>query len=622
MEYRPEIDGLRAVAVLAVLLFHADVSAFSGGFVGVDVFFVISGFLITGQIVRHRDQGAFSLVRFYERRARRILPALFVVLIATLVMGWIWMVPSELAILGENTLAVSLFGSNISLWKQINYFAPAADENPLLHTWSLGVEEQFYLLFPIVLLPLARTAIRWTAVALALGVAFSLGLAQALAGSPLARFYLLPTRAWELLVGSLIAVFVFRFGRPTGRLPAGIAFVGIAMVLVSVAWFNKLTPTPSVWTLLPVGGTALIVLFGDQYGAVGRVLSLRTLTRIGLVSYSAYLWHQPLFAFARMNAIGEPHALEMGAAFVATFVLAFATWRFVERPCRDALRVSTKRMVLLAVGGTALFLGAGYGLAASDGAPNRFTPTEQVWVATPLSDRVEYVVSGFNQRLGQPLSQTQPNLVIIGDSYAQDFFNVVETSAAFDGYSLSTVHISARCQPYLGSEDVSEFIRDAGFAPDLCNTPRLTGDELAIVRNADLVILAADWFDWSAERIGETLAAVQGRVGQQVIVVGSKSFQVSPRQLIGLSPEKAQNLTAPSNPRVATSSKILRSLLPESRFIDLQMTLCGNDDQCPVLTPAGELISYDGGHLTPAGARHLANIVVNEPPLSSYHQPR
>ena len=215
MHYRQEIDGLRAVAVIPVVLFHAGFEIFSGGYVGVDVFFVISGYLITSILIRELEQGEFSLVRFYERRARRILPALFFMMLVCIPFAWAWMTPSQIEDFGRSLVAVSLFASNILFWRKIDYFAPAAEENPLLHTWSLAVEEQYYMFFPLFLLlawRFGRTRVFYMIAAIA---AASLLFANgAGATMPVANFYLAPTRAWELLAGSLCAF--IHFGRSRG----------------------------------------------------------------------------------------------------------------------------------------------------------------------------------------------------------------------------------------------------------------------------------------------------------------------------------------------------------------------------------------------------------------------
>lgn len=290
MKYRPEIDGLRAVAVLPVILFHAGLGLFAGGFVGVDVFFVISGYLITTILLTEIEEDRFSLWTFYERRARRILPALFVVLLACLPFAWVWMLPEQLEAFGKSLVAVMLFGSNILFWRETGYFAPAAEEKPLLHTWSLAVEEQYYLVVPLILMVglrrFGRNPTFWGLVILSL---VSLALCEIGRRShPSAAFYLAPTRAWELLAGSLCAFIQRHDGRQ--RRSQVLSGLGLGLICASVLAFDGQTPFPSLYALVPVLGTVLIILFATADTLAGRILTLRGFVGIGLISYSAYLW--------------------------------------------------------------------------------------------------------------------------------------------------------------------------------------------------------------------------------------------------------------------------------------------------------------------------------------------
>ena len=304
LKYRPEIDGLRAIAVLPVILFHAGIGIFDGGFVGVDVFFVISGFLITSIIVKDVEAGTFSFMAFYERRARRILPALFVVMICCLPFAWMWLLPRELIAFSTSVISVCLFASNFLFWRQSGYFDAAAELKPLLHTWSLAVEEQYYIVFPIAVLFLWRFGRNGVIVSLALVAVASLLLSEwSWRNAPDANFYLLPTRAWELMAGALCS-FVAVGPRPTRD--NALSALGLAAILFSVFWFDETTPFPSIYATVPVAGTCLVLLFATSGTVSCTVLSTRALVGTGLISYSAYLWHQPLFAFARTRSLTEP----------------------------------------------------------------------------------------------------------------------------------------------------------------------------------------------------------------------------------------------------------------------------------------------------------------------------
>ena len=381
MQYRPEIDGLRAIAVLPVIFFHAGLQAFSGGFVGVDVFFVISGYLITSIIISEKQAGTFTLVTFYERRVRRILPALLVVMAACLPLAWMWMFPDEMKDFSRSLMGVSAFVSNILFWRESGYFVTAAELKPLLHTWSLSVEEQYYVLFPLFLIYVYRFGRSW--VVRAMLVVFVVSLAGAQWGSahkPIANFYSLPTRAWELIMGSLIALvpnsnYSFATNAGPNRLSLNQygSFFGLLLIAFSVFYFNRETPHPSIYTLMPTVGTACIIVFATPVTLVGRLLSSPILVFVGSISYATYLWHQPLFAFARYRMVNEPSTLVFVGLTISAMVLATFSLRFLELPIRNPKIVSRKGIFGLAVTGTLCFFILGTLGYSNSGFPDRFS---------------------------------------------------------------------------------------------------------------------------------------------------------------------------------------------------------------------------------------------------------
>ena len=361
--YRPEVDGLRAISVLGVVFFHAGSPGFSGGFVGVDVFFVISGFLITRILIGENQNGDFSFLRFYERRVRRILPALYVVLAASLAAALYLMLPNALVDFTRSLMATLLFGSNIYFWRWTDYFAPDAGLEPLLHTWSLGVEEQYYVIFPLLLLMLWRLRICPPIIFIAVGTFASLVLSEVLWRiDPTANFYLLPSRAWQLGLGSLGAFLSFR----SGGLPLqvrrwvaeSIAATGLGMVVGSIVLMDAGTPTPSLEGAIPTLGALLVLLFATKGTLTARVLSLPPMVGIGLVSYSAYLWHQPLFAFARLANLDRAGlgAIISLVLIAVTFLLAWATLVLIERPFRNRSFLTRNQILFGSVAGTVALL--------------------------------------------------------------------------------------------------------------------------------------------------------------------------------------------------------------------------------------------------------------------------
>jgi len=332
MQYRKEIDGLRALAVLPVIFFHAGFTGFSGGYIGVDIFFVISGYLITSIILKQKTENNFSLAHFYERRIRRIFPALFLVMFACIPFAYLWMLPSNFTEFGQSLVASSTFTSNILFWMQSGYFDNVAETKPLLHTWSLSIEEQYFLLFTLFIVLAWPFGKKFIVGALILVVLVSIGIAEwGWRNHPMANFFLTPMRVWELLAGALLAFYLFKRDIKGNNI---LSIIGVAMVAYAVYSFDKQTPFPSVYTLIPVIGTVLIILCTTPQTHIGRLLCLKPVVFIGLISYSAYLWHQPLFAFARIRLGEDPSALLYSTLIVVTLGLSYLTWRLVENPIR------------------------------------------------------------------------------------------------------------------------------------------------------------------------------------------------------------------------------------------------------------------------------------------------
>ena len=355
--YRPEIDGLRALAVIPVILFHAGFDLFSGGFVGVDVFFVISGYLITTNIIDDIEKDRFSIANFYERRARRLLPALFFVMLVCIPFALMWMLPSQVRDFSESLIAVSLFASNILFAGDSGYFAAAAEKKPLLHTWSLAVEEQYYLLFPIFLVLLWRLGKNKVFWIIAILAAISLLLSEwGWRNNATDNFYLAPTRAWELFAGSIAAFFAQKNGIQKNN---PLAILGLVAIIGAIFAYGETTPFPSLYALAPVLGTVLLVLYAGEETLVAKLLSSRLFVGTGLISYSAYLWHQPLFAFARIRLVQQPSEVLLLTLSAASLGLAYLSWRFVEHPFRGRRILERKTVFILALGGMITFLTIG-----------------------------------------------------------------------------------------------------------------------------------------------------------------------------------------------------------------------------------------------------------------------
>lgn len=435
LAYRADVDGLRAVAVLSVVFCHAGMYC-PGGFVGVDVFFVISGFLIAGLILKELRLGTFTLANFWERRVRRIVPALTVVVVATIGAAWFIMMPEDFASFGKSIIGLTLLASNIQFWRDIDYFDNAAEEKPLLHTWSLSVEEQFYIFVPVFLLLLAKRAkLNRAFWLLSAAAVFSFGLSVYWTSRhPTTNFYLLPTRAWELFAGALLAF------APSGLVLTRkwakeiLAVLGLALILAPCFFYSSKTPFPGLAALPPVLGAALLIWVGSAttgLSAIGRLLASKPVVFVGLISYSLYLWHWPLFSLTRYVLVKTPTAAVWWTLIAISFVLATLSWRFVETPFRQRKILSPRRQLFTAT--AVLFvamLGIGGVLYGSKGFSGRVGPLTRNLIETGKFNQSyvhELGVEDIPERLVR-LGDTNlpPSLLIWGDSHAMAILPMVE----------------------------------------------------------------------------------------------------------------------------------------------------------------------------------------------------
>jgi peptidoglycan/LPS O-acetylase OafA/YrhL len=456
--YRPDIDGLRALAILPVLLFHYRVPGFSGGFVGVDVFFVISGYLIAGLIYGEMRDGRFSILTFYERRVRRIFPALFALLIATSVAAWLILFPSDLARYARSLVYTAAFASNVGFWRELGYFDVGAEQKPLLHLWSIAVEEQFYLLFPAILLLVSgRSWARALAVVSAILVASFVFSLYAVKHGPAFAFYMLPSRAWELMLGAVFAI--GRFRAPPRAAREALAALGVALIAASVALYTKATPFPGVAALLPCMGTALVIYAGQSPNTVNAALGTRPLVFIGLISYSLYLWHWPLFVFARDLWGHDPDAGETAGLIAAAFALAALSWRYVERPFRArTFRPARWKLLGGALRAMALTAACGAAVLLDRGVPQRFSPQVRRILAGVQDFDPRAVacfgMTGADVRAGRlcrigDLSAKTPSFVLWGDSHAGAILPAVDAVARRE-HRAGIFAATDSCPPLLG----------------------------------------------------------------------------------------------------------------------------------------------------------------------------
>jgi peptidoglycan/LPS O-acetylase OafA/YrhL len=605
MKYRAEIDGLRALAVVPVILFHAGFGLFSGGFVGVDVFFVISGYLITTILIEDIEKNRFSIVHFYERRARRILPVLYVVVVLTLVTSYFALLPEDLVSLGKSAVSIPFFSSNFYFWSERGYFGGASELKPLVHTWSLAVEEQYYIVFPLILMML-RNYRKLLYSILTVGFFLSLGASYYVTLLHFdTAFYFPLTRAWELLVGAFCGIFLYKTSfRLTVFWADFTSIIGLLLIFYAYILFDSSTLFPYVNALIPAIGCALYIISSQNLYAVRKVFSNRAFVYVGLMSYSLYLWHQPLFVISRHLQLFENNQLVL---IFTTFVLSILSFHFVEKPFRNKMMVPEKTLIKSALLGTVVIVVIGSIYTYTIGFPSRYAVEDREL----LSQFASY--KGYNQMRfdSAQYKQFSPSenykVVLIGDSHAKDILNVVVESGKFSDYEFSTRQVNSECGNLLleNYDAIQKFISDT--QKERCKVlGRYEGDKFQqILDAADEIWIVSAWKNWIVELLPESIENLNAAYNKPVRVFGLKNFGViDARKSFSIPHDQRPTYTQPLKESSLTISSRMDNILElYDLYYPVMDKLCGGSkSQCQTFTPDGLLLSADGEHLTQEGA--------------------
>jgi peptidoglycan/LPS O-acetylase OafA/YrhL len=618
LTYRPDIDGLRGIAVLAVVLYHFGVPGFTGGYVGVDVFFVVSGYLITGIVLREVRRDEFSIANFYERRIRRIFPALFVTIALTLAMGAVLFTPANFESLGKSAVAITLFVSNVFFWSETGYFNEPAAHKPLLHTWSLSVEEQFYIFYPFVLAIAWRLfgskMMRWLVVIAGASLALS---AYEVARNPQTAFYWAPTRGWELLLGGLIVS-----ANPAWlslRSRNAFAALGLGAIAASVFLFDANTPFPGLWAALPTGGTALILYTGlDRTTVVNRLLTIKLLVGVGLISYSLYLLHWPLLIFAQHLAIIDLTAMQTVGLLFVTLLASAVSWRWVERPCRSKQRFSRRQVFVGAGLAMSLTVAVGLLIVATDGLPTRFdTPARTEW--SECYFRLPSDPQGLC-RVGSDAAQ--PTFLLWGDSHARTFRTALSESATRQSRA-GYLAYGAICPPTVMKGPPNPALRSGPNAPQCRQFNDRILEYVESHPELTMIVLVARWSQYgeTGPDVAEFVPALRRQLsrlsamGRTVVLVNQvpevgynvpRSYRIS--QLTGrnLSDILGQSRDdyAQSNRRVLAAFETLRS--EGTQVLDVRDRMCALI-KCRIMD-AGQLLYADDNHLSEYGSHYISSL--------------
>ena len=637
MSYRRDIDGLRAVAVAAVILYHYGLPGLGGGYVGVDVFFVVSGYLMTSLVHRDLLAGDFSIVRFYERRVRRIFPALFVMLLATMACGFVVLFPRPFETLAKTAIAAALSGANVAFWRRTGYFAQSADQIPLLHTWSLSLEEQFYVCFPLVMVFTARKlarrydAVLWTLAAASFAVSL-----VSVVFAPQAAFYLLPSRLWELAAGAIVALHS-RTSTPRPLRDAALALAGLAFIGVAAATYSMTTRFPGLAALLPCAGTAMVLGAGAAASTpVHRVLAWKPLASIGRISYSLYLWHWPIYVLAQQALARPLTPTDAGILIALTAGIAALSWRYVEQPFRKPGGVLPRRPLFIASGAAvAATVVLALAVVFSRGIPARFGPETLAVLAVGVLDTNCDRPSLRNAELGRMCAIGNPaagrrSFVLWGDSHATAIAPAVADAAARHGLAGEFSGLND-CPPLLGlrrerwadrscqdrNDAMVRYLHATGIRTVILDA-RWSSSLDVIGEGAGRPHLSWQYDEESRERsleenrrvfrrsLARTLSVLRA-AGHDVTIVGPVPEAAFPvpemlarRRLQGRSPEPGPALAA-----FETRNRIVLDAFqsePDVAYLFPHRLLCTSDDARCAMIRDGRPLYSDHSHLSRFGA--------------------
>ena len=644
MLYRPEIDGLRAIAVLSVLFYHAEFILFGrdwfvGGFAGVDIFFVISGYLISKIILLELEEtNRCNLLAFYERRARRILPMLLVVILVSIPFAWELLRPTAFIEFSKSAIASLLFVSNIFFYNNAaGYGTEAALLKPLLHTWSLSVEEQFYILFPIGLIGLYKWRRSLVPAVFAICICISLLLADVISmqNQPFS-FYWLPTRLWELLIGGLLAYADIKYGRNWHKgLHQTLPVIGLFMIACSILFLDAQTRHPGLLTTLPVIGTALIIFFANSGELVGRVLSTKAFVAVGLISYSLYLWHYPIFAFSRIR---ESYADNFDKLewLVLAFVMSTGSYYLIERPFRNKASWPTRRFFsTLGV----VFPSTALVIAVLFPYDFDYEDIEEHALDNPIlmTDYTGYLNNWFAKKDIEKNAFTDPdrtNVLIIGNSHGTDIYNAVKQNAdLFDELEVVIIHHGQQALSTSPQYQVSCFLRFLKTRSNTCHGVAFWTRAVLekMYQDADVVLFSTRWSWKDIDALQEIIPIIEGDGKRAVITSNSpeqphtnltkgdtplknfiKAYERLPDKAERLAIERETFQNASENTTIIEVNKRLIEIASRNNviFLDTMDYICDvSEKKCRVLTPKGHLINWDYAHYSINGAKFVGSVM-------------
>ena len=595
MDYRRDIDGLRAIAILPVIFFHAGFNNFDYGYLGVDIFFVISGFLITSFIVNDLKLEKFKVLNFFDRRARRILPGLVFIMIASIPPALVYMQPDDLENFGQSLFATSLFSNNILLYLTSGYWDIASEFKPLLHTWSLSVEEQYYVVFPFLMILIWKLKSFWLMFLLFLFLSiisffyYYFGSFGNESIESRASFLLLFGRAWQILLGAIGALIslkvIAKIDTVKKFYKEFICLLGISLILLSMFHSLIFELNQIYLPVLASIGTLLLLVFSNQNLIATALLRTKLFVWIGLISYSLYLWHQPIFAFARIRSFDEPSFVSM--ILLILFLIPLATLSFkLERFFKNPKNVNNRIFYSSLIVSLIIICSAGLTFHFSNGFYKNYNElTAPYLVEDKFYDNDGYIVDAFKFQ-DLEFSGNKKNLIIYGDSFARDFINMGRSNDYFKNYEFTI-------RPY-----------------NCFNKQNYTDEEkFNLIKEGDLIIISYRILPTEAsKRCLKNKISYLEKNKIDFLVIGTKDFGYNINRPLK---DKIYDFKAKPSEEILEFNDFLKNNVPNEKFIDL-LNLISTEDGVPLFTEDNKLMSIDRAHLTYFGAKEVGKIVFSD----------
>ena len=604
MNYRRDIDGLRAIAILPVIFFHAGFSNFHYGYLGVDIFFVISGFLITSFIVNDLKLEKFNVLNFFDRRARRILPGLIFIMLASIPFAMLYMQPDDLENFGQSLFATSVFSNNILLYLTSGYWDIGSEFKPLLHTWSLSVEEQYYLVFPFLMLLIWKLKSFWWMVSILIFLAImsffyyysgSFGNELLESRASRASFLFLFGRAWQILLGAIGALIAYEIIYKTSSLKKFhkefICILGLFLIFLSMFSFLVFDINQIYLPIFAALGSFLLLIFSSQNLISTALLRSKLFVWIGLLSYSLYLWHQPLFAFARIRSFEEPTNILMILLMiflVPLAVLSFKLERFFKNPHHVNHKIFYSSLLVTLI----IICSAGLTFHFSNGFYKNYQElTAPYLVEDKFYDNDGYIVDAFKYQ-DIEFSDTKKNLIIMGDSFARDFINMGRSNNYFKNYEFTIRSYNCFNNQTYTDEEKFNLIKDGSFV--IISYRILPSEESKKCLINKISYLEKNNIDF--------------------LVIGTKDFGFNINRPLK---DKIYDFQAMPSKEILDFNDFLKKNVPQEKFIDL-LNLISKEGRIPLFTADNKLMSIDRAHLTYFGARDIGQIIFSDIRLNDF----